>query len=108
MMKDSGDTKNIMTKHMNMNMDNHTYIFRMSFISCLQAIEDPRIAMSPGKRFSMWISASQFGAASLSRSPVELDLVTTNLLDLTPVLRWLARGFIQRVEYVEDPRARRL
>ena len=37
MMKDSGDAKNIMTKHMNMNMDNHTYIFRMSFISCLQA-----------------------------------------------------------------------
>ena len=48
MMKDSGDTKNIMTKHMNMNMDNHTYIFRMSFISCLRAILStgtPRMAI---------------------------------------------------------------
>ena len=42
MMKDSGDAKNIMTKHMNMNMDNHTYIFRMSLISCLQATPSTR------------------------------------------------------------------
>ena len=48
MMKDSGDTKNIMTKHMNMNMDNHTYIFRMSFIFHLQATPSkgiPRMAI---------------------------------------------------------------
>ena len=48
MTKDSGDTKNIMTKHMNMNMDNHTYIFRMSFIFYLQAIPStgtPRMAI---------------------------------------------------------------
>ena len=48
MMKDSGDAKNIMTKHMNMNMDNHTYIFRMSLISCLRAIPSkgiPRMAI---------------------------------------------------------------
>ena len=48
MMKDSGDAKNIMTKHTNMNMDNHTYIFRMSFIFYLQAIPStgtPRMAI---------------------------------------------------------------